>query len=261
MKTKGFSKILIIVIIAVLIVLGVIVFKQMSEKNGRTGIISQPLTAIKKNSQERKFVALGASTTKANNLSQIFIGDNPEYSFATGTKIESLYLYLKEKGENLTAVNLAESGANSKSVLQKQVPNAITYYPKYITIDIMADILEDSSPANLKRNLQEIISKIKGEETIILISSYPNFPLLRSASYSACKEDKLQVGFDKLTPEKIQSFNQALQEMASENDLIFVDLYSILTPSDVSDYDCVHPNIEGQKKLAKAWIKALEEGR
>jgi lysophospholipase L1-like esterase len=246
MKTKGFSGVL-MVVVAVLAILGVVVFSQLSKRGGEVGI-----------TPEKKFVALGASTTKANNLSSSQTGDNPEYSFATGTKIDSLYLYLKNKGESLTAVNLAESGANSRSVLQKQLPNAISYHPKYVTIDMITDILEDSSPVNLKRNLAEIVNQVKGEDVTILIGSYPNFPLLRTASYPACKEDKLGVGFDRLTPEKIQSFNQALQEFAQENDLIFVDLYNVLTPSDVSDYDCVHPNIEGQKKLAKAWIEVLK---
>ncbi len=258
MKTKGFPGILIIATVAILAVVGVVTFSKFSEQEGRVGITPQ---STKTNGQERKFVALGASTTKANNLSSSLSGDNPEYSFATGTKIDSLYLYLKNKGESLTAVNLAESGANSKSVLQKQLPDAVSYHPKYVTIDMMSDILEDSSPDNLKRNLKEIVNRVRDKDIIILISSYPNFPLLRTAAYSACKEDKLQVGFDKLTAEKIQLFNQALREFAQENNLIFVNLYDVLEPSDVSDYDCVHPNIEGQKKLAKAWIEALEKVR
>lgn len=250
MKAKGFSGVSIAVIVAILAVLGVIAFCQYTKLQSIT----------KSDGQERNFVALGSSITKANNLSSKLTGDHPEYSFATGTKINSLFSFLKGQGENLTAVNLAESGADSDDVLHKQVPNAVSYHPKYVTIDMTTDILKDVTPINLERNLTEIVKMFESDDAIILIGSYPNIPLLRSASYPACIEDKLRVGFDKLTSEEIRTFNQMISDFASENNLIFVDLYSVLSPSDVSDYDCVHPNIEGQEKLAEAWIEALEKG-
>ncbi len=250
------KNLVVIMIVAILAIGGVVVFSQLVRKSER-GVPPKRLTGA--DGQERKFVALGASTTKANNLSSVLVGDHPEYSFATGTKIESIFLYLKNKGEKITAINLAESGADSSSVLQKQVPNAVAYHPKYVTIDIMADVLKDATPAKLQRNLREIVAKVEGEDTVILVGSYPNFAKLRSASYPACKEDKLGVGFDKLTEEKIQTFNQAIRAVTEEKGLIFVDLYGVLGPQEVSDYDCVHPNIEGQKKLARAWIEALEK--
>lgn len=208
---------------------------------------------------ERKFVVLGASLAKANNLSSGLVGDHPEYSFASGSKIESLFSYLKSKGENLTAANLAESGVNSQNILQKQVPNAIDFHPKYLIVDIAADILENNSPDQLKNNLAEITARVKDKDTIVLFGSYFNLPKMRAAPYPACKEDKLRVGFDKLTQEKILIFNRAIEEAALKNGAIFVDIYNVLGPEDVSDYDCVHPNINGQKKLAQAWIGALEE--
>jgi lysophospholipase L1-like esterase len=246
-----------LIIIATVIVLaigGAVIFSQLARKSER-GVSQQGL--ISADRQERKFVALGASVTKANNLSSSLTGDNPQYSFATGTKVESVFLYLKNKGEKITAVNLAESGADSSSVLQKQVPNAAGFHPKYVTIDMMADVLEDATPSRLQQNLREIVAKLEGEDTIVLVGSYPNFPKLRSAPYPSCKEDKLGVGFDKLTEEKIQTFNRAIRAVAEEKGLIFVDLYNVLGPGDVSDYDCVHPNIEGQKKLARQWTNAL----
>ncbi len=248
MSKRGFSLIPIAVIVAALAILGVIAFSQFSKKGGGT-----------RNGQERKLVALGASMTKANNLSGSLTGDNPEYSFVTGTKINSLYLFLKNKGENLAPVNLAESGADSRSVLQKQVPNTVSFHPEYVTIDVTADILKDDSPQNLIRNLSDIIAQVGKEDATILVGSYPNFPKMRSASYPACKEDKLKMGFDKLTSGKILAFNKAIADFAGENNLIFVDIYETLGPEDVSEYDCVHPNVEGQKKLAKAWIDALKQ--
>lgn len=257
MSRRGFSLVLIMVAVAALAVLGIFAFNQLSKKGGEDDLPPSEIT--KNNEQERKLVALGASVTKANNLSASLTGDNPEYSFVTGTKIDSLYLFLKSKGEHITPVNLAESGADSRSVLDKQVPNAVSFHPKYVTIDAASDILKDDSPQNLIRNLSDIVAQVRKEDAIVLVGSYPDFPKIRSASYLACREDKLKVGFDKLTSGKILAFNKAIGDFARGNNLIFVDIYETLGPEDVSEYDCVHPNMEGQKKLAKVWINALKQ--
>lgn len=260
MHKKIFTILLVVIFLVIITVVAIILFK-ISDK-GKDKIALPNFIRSKMNTaQEEKFIAIGASIAKANNLSLSLIGDNPDYSFATGTKIESIFLYLTNQGKNLTPINLAESGANSQSVLEKQVPNVITYQPQYVTIDATSDILENATPTELIKNLSKIITKIKTEDTIILIGSYPNFPKAREAQYPACKEDKLQVGFDKLTQDKILSFNQALKNFANQNNLVYVDIYNVLEPSDISDYDCIHPNIEGQKKLAKVWIEALKERR
>ena len=255
------------VVVFVLIVTVIGVTKALSLKNLKysTQKTSSPTDTKNyiKNAEDREsqvLVALGSSTTKANNLSSNLKGDNPEYSFATGTKINSLFLHLKQQRDNFIAVNLAESGATSYDVLQKQVPQAISYQPAIITIDIMADILSTATPTAFKTNLKKIVDEIKDQNTTILIASYPNFSLLRTALHSACQEDTLGVGVDQLSTEKIRSYNQIIQELASEQNLIFVDLYNTLSPDDVSNYDCIHPNIEGQQKLAEAWILALEKG-
>lgn len=211
--------------------------------------------------QERNLVAIGASFTKANNLSSKMVGDNPEYSFATGTKIESLYLYLKKNGEDVNPKNLAESGADSQKVLSQQVPNAISFQPKYVLIDVMADIFEEERPIKFKKNLTEITKQLKNQDTTILISTYPNLVLMRKAGLPSCTEDKLGLGIDKVTEEKLKLFNEAIQQVAGENSLILVDNFTTLGPGDVSDYDCLHPNIEGQKKLAQTWISVLKKVR
>ncbi len=215
--------------------------------------------SVSPQSQKKNLVSLGASFTKANNLSAQLTGDNPEYSFATGTKINSLYLYLKNKGENLEPKNLAESGANSQKVLNQQIPNAVSFQPKYITIDILADIFEEEKPNKFKQNLLQIAKQIKNQENIVLISTYPNLVLMRKAAFSSCSGDKLGLGVDKITEDKLKLFNQVIEEVAKEYNLILVDNFNTLGPTEVSDYDCLHPNIEGQKKLAQVWINALEK--
>lgn len=249
MRKKGPPIVVFVILAALVLLIGAGVVFNFLKKGPGTG-----------SDQKVNFVALGASTTKANNLSSKLSGDHPEYSFATGTKVESFYLYLKKKGEDTSPRNLAESGANSQKVLSQQVPNAVSYKPQYVTIDIMADIFEEENPIKFKQNLTEIVKQVKISENTVLIGTYPNLVLMRQASFPACSEDKLNLGIAKVTEEKLKLFNQAVSEVARENDLILVDNFETLGPEDVSDYDCLHPNIAGQRKLAKAWIAVLEKG-
>lgn len=254
MNKKVSLAILLIIVVAGLAVLARIVFTPSpGSPEKREG--------YEKSLPERNFVALGASITKANNLSSKMVGDHPEYSFSTGTEIDSVYLYLKNRGENLNAINLAESGAASKDILAKQVPRAVELHPRYITLGVGADVLDGTSIEQFRRNLEEIISKIKTGDVTVLVGSYPNLFYLRRAAYSSCTQDKLGLGIGRLTEEKLKSFNQVIREIVEENGLIFVDIYDVLEPEDVSDYDCIHPNIEGQRKLAQEWIQVLEVQR
>lgn len=211
--------------------------------------------------EQKNLVALGSSISKANNLSASKSGDNEAYSFSTGAKIESFYLYLKSQGENINPVDLASSGASTNDILTKQAPNALSYHPAYVTIDPGADILSNISVADYRRNLNEIIAKINKEGARVLIATYPDFPSMRSASFSACKENKLGLRLDLLTAERIKSLNQAIKEVAAQNNLYLVDLYPVLGPNEVSDYDCLHPNLEGQKKIAQAFIAVFKKSR
>lgn len=253
----------ILVVVAILALLAGAVCWYIWQQKEKNKPASEPTAATspQTSQQERKYVALGGSTTKANNLSPELVGDNPDYSFATGTKIDSVYTYLKSSDKNITPVNLAESGVTSQNVLESQVPNAVSYHPKYVTIDIMADFLESDSPQKFKANLEEIIAKLKADDTTILVGSYPDLIKMRTASYPACKEDKLRVGFDKVTAEKILAFNQAIKEVVQSTSVIFVDNFGVLGPDDVSEYDCIHPNVKGQEKMAQSWIEALKKNQ
>lgn len=256
MSRKWLLLIPLVVIVAALVVGGIAALRPRPVSEGGAG--NSPSNSPAAKGPERKLIALGSSISKANNLSTSLTGDHPEYSFSTGTKIGSLYLYLKGKGQNLVAINIAESGADSLRVFESQVVSAVGYEPKYVTVDPASDILVENSPKRLISNLAGIVNQLKKEDTVILVSSYPNLIKMRSATFASCKEDKLRVGIDKVTTQKILAFNQAIADFAREKKVIFVNIYDALGPGDVSDYDCVHPNIEGQKKLAKVWIEALK---
>jgi len=208
---------------------------------------------------ERNFVALGSSLTRASNLSTTKQGEHEEYSFSVGTQIESVYLHLKNQGENLTPVNLASPGAETRDILERQVPQVVSYEPRYVTIDPGADLVDGLSVAQFKQNLTQIIDRLQStDDVVIMMFTYPNFPKMRSASYSSCKGNKLGLSLESLTEENIKAFNQAMQEVAAEKGVILVDIYDLLGPGDVSDYDCLHTNIEAQKKIAQEFIKVLD---
>lgn len=257
-KQKGLSNLLVMILAIFFLSIGIIIFLNLKQKKGENFPLNNKQGLP---NQKRNLVALGASYSKANNISSQLVGDNQEYSFVTGTKIESFYLYLKKKKENVEPINLAESGADSQKVLSQQVPNTISYQPKYVIIDIMADIFEEETPKKFKQNLIEIVKQIKNQDNIVFITTYPNLILMRKASYSSCVEDKLHLGITKVNEEILKLFNQAISDVASEFNLILVDNFSVLDSSEVSNYDCLHPNIEGQKKLAQALITAFERRR
>ncbi len=224
------------------------------------GVNSQTIVLeLKEELTEKIIVALGDSITKANNLSPSMIGDNEEYSFSTGNKVESLFVHLRSNGQNVRAVNLAESGATSENVLVQQAKNVFGYKPKYITITIGGgDIIENVSVQAFKSNLTGIINQIKNEDNIVLIATLQNIQLMRTAGFDSCKEDVLKINVDNITTEKIIAFNDVIRELAEENDLILVDLYNVLGNGDVSEYDCLHLNINGQEKVAREFINALK---
>ena len=90
-----------------------------------------------KTEESGDLIALGDSITQANGLSTQMGSDNPEYSFSTGTEINSFYLYLCNQGKNLEPINLSVSGASTQDALKDQLPKVTDYDPKYITILLM----------------------------------------------------------------------------------------------------------------------------
>jgi len=206
----------------------------------------------------QKLVALGSSISRAHNLSSNYKGDNEEYSFATGTEIKSVYLTLKDLGEDIGPVNLASSGATIGNILADQVGEALNYNVKFVTIDPGADLIVGTSIKDYQESLSQIIEQLRSDDRVIMIATYPNFVKLRQSYYPSCEKDKLGLGLDNLTKARIQEFNRVIKRIAKQNNLVLADLYPILGAPEVSEYDCFHPSIDGQKKIARQFIKAYE---
>lgn len=256
MKKEKLLPILIIIALSFLAVLLIVIFVQSQPKNSQEEITS---LEIPQNGQpEEKLVALGSSLSRASNLSSDMQGENNNYNFSTGTKINSVNTYLKSQGRNITVTNLAHPGADMQDILERQLPEALRLNPKYITIDPASDLVGKNSITNYKNSLDQILGKIN-PEAVVMIFTYPNFIFMRSANYSSCRENKVGVNLENLSQENILLFNQAIKNVVGDRkNIILVDIYNLLGPKDVSDYDCLHINLGGQKKIAAEFIRILE---
>jgi len=261
MKLSISKSLLIGIIVAVVVGIAITALIFYLVKNKKEDSSKETQTSeFQEDEGEKYIVALGDSITQANGLSTELGSDNPDYSFATGTKIDSVYMYLKDKGEGLKPLNLAISGAATKDVIVDQLPKIPTDLPiKYITSLIGGnDMMGGFTLDEFENNLSEIISKIKNKDTTILIASVPNLVKMQTAEYPICAESKVTVShLEALSQVYIQAFNKIIREIAEDNDLIFVDLYPHLGTPEVSEHDCFHPNISGQEKIADQFIEKI----
>lgn len=203
-------------------------------------------------------VALGDSLTNANNLSPQLTGDHKEYSFSTGSAIESVYLALKNNyGENLNPVNLAVSGAKTTDVLAGQLPQVSGYNPKYITLLIGGnDYLSYTPTSQFESNLRSIVNQIKASGRMIVVSTLPNFIAMRSEANPACTP--LTPEIEALATSFLQAYNSSITAAANENGLLLVNLYPIMGPEHLSTADCIHFNIAGEQKAAQKFVEAIK---
>ena len=63
---------------------------------------------------------------------------------------------------------------------------------------------------------------------------------------------------DDVTRERIEEFNEAIEEQAEDHDVLLVDLYGEPVEDDlVSDEDGFHPNDEGHRRIADEFLEVI----
>ncbi len=207
-------------------------------------------------------VALGDGFTLAYNLSAEDQGANEKYSFATGANLKSVYQYLKEKEPALLAINLAQPLASTLDLDRAQLPLVRQYRARYITIFTgVTDLYLRAKPEELESALKGVVLKLRDDypKATIILATLPNLSLKVKQSDFPCQNQNniLAINWDALTAERIQEMNIRIKKVALEYQAIVVDLYPILGVQDYSEYDCLHPNIAGQEKIAHAFVQAL----
>jgi len=259
MERRGFSAILIVVILALLLVIALVVggvFK--NEEHGEEAVNREPAGAISQEMPEERIVALGSSLSRASNLSTEMQGENSDYSFSTGTKMQSVYLFLKASEKDLVASNLASPGAEMRDILERQLPEALRLNPKYLTLDPGADVVSRNSVPEYREGLTQILDRIN-PKTEVMIFTYPNFVEMRSANFPSCRENKVGVELENLSEKNIQLFNTVIKEVVEgRENVLLVDIYDLFGQGEISDYDCLHVNLAAQRKLANEFIRRLK---
>lgn len=203
-------------------------------------------------------VALGDSITNAMNPALNLLGDHPEYSFAVGTQIESVYTALRDAGENVIPVRLAVSGATSADCLSAQAPEVAQYHPKYITLLMGGnDLMRMVPEATYRANMEAIAAAIKADGCTVLMGIHPNYIRMREANTPACLLPPLTPEQRQFYADNLVVYNQICAEIAVDNDFTVVDLYPHLNESHISAVDCIHPNVAGLTVIATHFIAAL----
>lgn len=213
--------------------------------------------------QDGYLVALGDGFTTAYNISHDAQGNNAEFSYATGTALESVTQYLNNQGADVEAINLAKSLTSAIDVYKYQVPLVSEYNPAYITLLVgITDIEQEATAAEFESMLRKIVLELRNQnpQATIMIATIPNLSINALRVDLPCLEEKnvLDLNFGLFRPEKIDALNKVIKEIALEYNAILVDLSQTLGVNDYNDYDCLHPNISGQQKIARAFIRALQ---
>lgn len=202
-------------------------------------------------------IALGDSITNAASPQPDMVGDNKSYSFSTGTNIGSLYLYIRNQGINVSPVNLAVSGARSNDVLGGQAPSVNQYNPRYITLLVGGnDILTYTPISTFQSNLSAIADQIQGSGREVLIGTIPNYVEMKRAAFPACEPHLSEIEEAALAA-ALSLYNSAISNVASQHGFKVINLYPYLGQGDISEYDCLHPNLSGQQKIANQFISGL----
>lgn len=220
-----------------------------------------PVTAL--NGAEGDYlVALGDGFTLGYNLSAEDQGANEKHSFATGANLKSVYQYLKEKEPELLVINLAQPLASTLDLARVQLPLVGQYHARYITIFTgIIDLHQEAKPEELESALKGVILKLRADypQATIIIATLPNLSLQVNRNDFSCQGQNniLNINWGAFTAERIQGMNARIKKVALEYQAVVVDLYPTLGVQDYSEYDCLHPNIAGQEKIARAFVRAL----
>ncbi len=175
------------------------------------------------------YVALGDSLTAGVGTNNVI----ETYPYLIATKIKN--------SQNVEVYNLAYPGDQSSQLLKNQLPQALTENPDLVTILVgINDLHNFISENQFKKNYQEVIKELKNKthSKIVLI----NIPYLGSSK-------TLFFPWNLILDYKTKQFNRVIEDLANENNLKYIDLYSTKKSfeQDNSLYsaDLFHPSPSG----------------
>jgi lysophospholipase L1-like esterase len=183
------------------------------------------------------------------------------YDMEKGGWVERLKLFAFEESREETFVyNLGIAGGTSKGILGRFESEAHIREAEALVFQMggndsayLKNSKEEMIPLDqFKSNVESIITKAKdmvGKKNIVFVG------------FKNCDESKtVPVHWCDwcYTNERIKTYNDALQQLCEKNEMIFVDLFGILSVDELADG--LHPNTQGHEKIfrhAKEYIEPL----
>lgn len=157
--------------------------------------------------KEFVFVAIGDSTVE---------GAGATHHKRSFTGI--LYSMIKERFPKTSYHNFGKFGSSTKDVINDQLDKAIALKPDLVTISVGANDMNNKIlPKTFSKNLILIIEQLQKETTAkIVLNNLPDFT--KSTAIS-----RTQRSLGKFI---ISRYNKAIEKVAADNDVFFIDLYS-----------------------------------
>lgn len=224
----------------------------------------------------RVMAALGDSITRAFNVDECcLLQDAPQYSWSTGTEVDSHLMRLRQRfpGAEITSNNFAVSGARASDV-PAQMGKALSANADYVTLAIGAnDVCATTAPTrdqfiNPIRSALASFSRAQPSGQLLL-TSIPDVLALRStlqsneralaiwATFGICRSALSPAATSEQreqTQQRLTAFNTALKETCKEFPQCNWDENAVATTpfsaADVSAIDFFHPSIKGQQLIA-----------
>jgi len=227
-----------------------------------------------KSAKHLNMLVLGDSISQGTD--SVGIGLFPEYSWATGSKLDSHLEKLKKLGYEVDAFNVSVPGAHS-SALGAEMLLAPPFAPDYVLIEIGAndlceETLQDDTVGNVASVLHTLVSA--NSKVQIVLAAIPRLSEVYESKKSSrdclltwsvmplCRaflSPDLSAAQRAVNQVKVDAVNQGLKELADHfgPTVHFVDEVGEkqVRPEDVSDVDCFHPSAQGQQRLANATFK------
>ena len=205
------------------------------------------------------FVFLKVYNTKIieNEVEKVVIDNN--YLFLGDSITE--YYDINNYYSGMPVVNSGKSGNTTKDIL-KDIDNRVyVYNPSKVFILIGTnDLIYDISMDDTINNVNKIINKIKKNRPFCEIYLESIYPINNS------DDDKInhKMVTDKRTNKIIKKMNKRLKEVAENEKIVYIDVYSKLVDKDGNldiDYtiDGLHLSKEGYKVVTNKLLKYVKE--
>jgi lysophospholipase L1-like esterase len=123
--------------------------------------------------------------------------------------------------------------------------------PNLVTVWTGAnDVIRGEDADDFEGELEDMFERLRDRTDGVIVAA--NIPDL--TELPRFREDP----DDDVTRERIEEFNDAIAEQAEDYDVLVVDLYAEPVEDDlVSDEDGFHPNDEGHRRIAEAFLEII----